>query len=248
MNRLEALGQQLLIDQWNGMKERLEKLGQFAVRPHDGYGIFSLVRKDDRVPAGQLAYAITPVVFQVPERASGAPNMFIVVSGRIYLDEEALRARKVLKTMNFGTEVGYFRHKRVQLVHCYGAHYDFSFDEVGHPIFHAQLRSFTSHSAAVSENYEGVTGELLDHMEGVLRNVRVPTAQMDFFAVVLQIAADHLLSKEASNDQKLVFEELRLLSKAIEGAGNRWPELEQAGGCMRARHWYPDKARLGIAA
>jgi hypothetical protein len=249
MNQIEARGQKLLIEQWNAMKAKLDQLGRPVVRPDDGYRIFSLIEDDPRTPAGQIAYCVDPVVFQVPERASDhASNMFIVVKGRIYLDNNALKNDKVLKTMNFGTEVGYFRFKDNKLNHVYGAHYDFSLNEVGHPVFHGQMRSFNDRCAVVSENYEGIGAESLDYMEKVLRNVRLPTAQMDFFGVVLQIAADHLMNKDSSEEQKGIFEELCELSKEIQGAAHRWLELKEAGSCMRARHWYPDKRRLEAKA
>ncbi len=225
------------------MKSRLEKLGQHVVRPDDGYRIFTVLQNDQRVPPDQIAYAVEPVVFQVPERAAGSLNMYIVVRGRIYLNRAALKGEKSLRTMSFGTEVGYFRLKQDQLNHVYGAHYDFSLNEVGHPIFHGQMRSFNDSCASVSQNYEGISGQSVDFMCNVLRTVRLPTAQMDFFGVVLQIAADHLMSKSASNDQKLAFDELCEISKAIQGAAHRWPEFDRANGCMRARHWYPDKRR-----
>jgi hypothetical protein len=230
------------------MKARLEKLGQHVIRPDDGYRIFTLIENDQRTPVGQVAFTIGPVVFQVPERAAGSLNMYIVVKGRICLDQAALKDEKVLKTMSFGTEVGYFRLKREQLNHVYGAHYDFSLNEVGHPIFHGQMRSFNGSSVSVIQNYDGIAGESLDHMDKVLRSVRLPTAQMDFFSVVLQIAADQLMSESASDDQKLAFDELCELSIAIQGAAHRWSELDRANECMRAHHWYPDKRRTAVQA
>jgi hypothetical protein len=240
MKTIESLGQRLLIAQWNAMKAKLDQLGQYVVRPDDGFRIFRLMENDPRTPAGQIAYWVDPVVFQVPERANDlSNNMFIVVKGRIYLDIGPLKIEKALKTMNFGTEVSYFRFKQEKLNHVYGAHYDFSFNEVGHPVFHSQMRSFNDRSTVVSENYSGIDTESLDHMAMVLRNVRLPTAQMDFFGVVLQIAADHLMNKFSNDDQKRVFEALCDISKDIQGAAHRWSELSEAGSCMRARHWYP---------
>lgn len=248
MNAVESHGLRLLIDQWNAMKAKLEQLGQHFARPDDGYRIFRLMEDDARTPKGQIAYWVDPVVFQVPERAGESPNMYIVVKGRIYIDHDALKADKVLKTMNFGTEVGYFRFKQDKLNHVYGAHYDFSFNEVGHPLFHGQMRSFKDRGAIVSENYDGIDPDPIDHMDKVLRTVRLPTAQMDFFGVVLQIAADHLMNKFSSEDQKRTFEALCEISKRIQGAGHRWSELNAAGSCMRAGHWYPNKNRLEALA
>lgn len=236
------------MDQWNAMKAKLEQLGQHVVRPDDGYRIFKLIDDDPRTPQGQIAYSVDPVVFHVPERASDSLNMYIVVKGRIYVDHDTLKTEKVLKTTNFGTEVGYFRFKQDKLNHVYGAHYDFSYNEVGHPLFHGQMRSFKDRGALVSENYDGIDPEPIDYMEKVLRTVRLPTAQMDFFGVVLQIAADHLMNQFSSGDQIRAFEELCEISKGIQGAAHRWAELNEAGSCMRARHWYPRKRRLEAQA
>jgi hypothetical protein len=238
MNRIELRGQKLLIEQWDRLKEKLGELGPHVVRPDDGYQIFRLMEDDPRVPAGQIAYTVGPVVFQVSERADDPLDMYIAVQGWIHVDHDTLRDESRLKTTNFGTEVGYFRYKRDRLSHVYGAHYDLSYDEVGHPIFHGQMRSFNERGALISANYAGVGEESDDHMARVLKTVRLPTAQMDFFGVVLQIGADHLMSKDSGDDQKKVFGEMREISKLIQGAGHLWPRLNDAGSCMRAQHWY----------
>lgn len=238
MNSIELRGQKLLIEQWNRLKEKLDELGQYVVRPDDGFQIFKLLDDDPRVPVGQIAYAVGPVVFQVPERANDSPNMYIAVQGWFHVDHDTLRDEKRLKTMNFGTEVGYFRYKQDKLNHVYGAHYDLSYDEVGHPIFHGQMRSYNERFTLISANYDGVGEESQDHMSAVLRTVRLPTAQMDFFGVVLQIGADHLISRDSGADQKKVFSDMREISNLIQGAGHRWPRLNDAGSCMRAQHWY----------
>lgn len=238
MNTIESRGQKLLIEQWNLLKDKLSRLGSYVVRPDDGYRIFKLIENDPRIPVGQIAYKVEPVVFQVPERAEDSLDMYIAVQGRIHIDYSTLKDEKRLKTMSFGTEVGYFRFRQDKLNHVYGAHYDFSHDEVGHPIFHGQMHSYNERSTWISANYDGVGEESLDCMAAVLKTVRLPTAQMDFFSVVLQIGADHLMSKDAGDDQQKVFSEMREISKSIQGAGHRWPRLNNACLCMRAQHWY----------
>lgn len=238
MKIIESRGQKLLIEQWDRLQEKLGELGRHLVRPGDGYQIFQLMKDDPRTPAGQIAYTVRPVVFQVPERADDSLDIYIAVQGWVHVDHDTLRDERRLKMTNFGTEVGYFRYRQDRLNHVYGAHYDLSYDEVGHPIFHGQMCSFNERCALISANYSGVGVESDDHMARVLKTVRLPTAQMDFFGVVLQIGADHLMSKDSGDDQKKVFGEMREISKSIQGAGHLWPRLNEAAPCMRAQHWY----------
>ena len=234
MNSIESTARRLLVDQWNNVKAQLDRLSLPDAKPNDGYQIFSLI-EDPKVD-GQIGFDIKPVTFNVPERADASPNMFIVAQGRIYLDQTMVKSN-TLKTVSFATEVGYFRMSKGELHHVYGAHYDFSFDEIGHPIFHGQMRSYNERASWISDAFKLDCGSK-DHMAGILRTVRLPTAQMDFFSLILQICADHLISKDSGDDQKKAFENLRDASSAIQGAGHRWETLVQAPRCMRSQHWY----------
>jgi hypothetical protein len=237
MNAIEQKALKSLVEQWNNVMTHLEKLRLPAARPDDGYRIFSLIEHPK--VAGQIGFEVAPVTFNVPERAYASPDIFIVAKGRIYLDEDALKTQKALKTVNFATEVGYFRKSKTkaELDHIYGAHYDFSFDEIGHPIFHAQMKSYNERACYVTEEFQldCTSNDLIKH---VLRTVRLPIAQMDFFALVLQICADHLMSKDSPPEEIEAFADLRKVSRAIQGAGHLCANLSAAPPCMRSVHWY----------
>lgn len=235
MNSVEIQAKRLLVDQWNNVVTQLGRLNAPDIRPIDGHQIFVLI--DYPKVAGQIAFTVNPVTFNVPERADGSADMYITVKGRIYLDEEAVRTNRKLTTVSFGTEVAYFRMRHRRLNHVYGAHYDFSLNEIGHPIFHAQMKSFVERGQLVSDIFT-LDCESEDQIANVLRTVRVPTAQMDFFALVLQICADHLMSKNSSAEQRDAFEDLRQASYSIQGAGHLWAQLADAPPCMRTQHWY----------
>jgi hypothetical protein len=123
----------------------------------------------------------------------------------------------------------------------FGAHYDFALNEIGHPVFQGQMRSFAEFGAHIREHY-GINDPVEDVVRGVLNRVRVPTAQMDVFSLVIQICADHLLYKEAGPEETDAFKALLRKSKFCKGAGFQVPSLtsDDARTCYRARHWYPE--------
>ncbi len=140
-----------------------------------------------------------------------------------------------------GISVG---HEQAMVSHVYGAHYDFAANELGHPVFHGQMRSYLDFAEVIKSQYglEGV--ELKDMVNGILKTVRLPSAQMDVFSFLLQIVADHLLSGDSSDDDKMRFRELLERSKFIQGLGSQIARLQVAPAnvCYRAVHWYPPHA------
>jgi hypothetical protein len=75
----------------------------------------------------------------------------------------------------------------------------------------------------------------------MLRNVRVPTAQMDVFSLFVELCADHLLYEQSGPEEREAFNSLLHRSAFCRGAALRLPQLatEEARACYRARHWYP---------
>ena len=234
MNRHEQTAQKLLVEQWNAIHTQLGRLSLPAARPNDAYRIFSLI--EDQKVEGQVGFEINPVTFHVPERANQTANLYIVARGRIYLDIAELEHQKV-KTVQFGTEVGYFRKKDKTLEHVFGAHYDLAASEIGHPLFHAQMRSYSERGAVAAEEFQ-LDCTPSDLVKGVLRTIRLPIAQMDFFSLVLQITADHLMSRDSGEEEKQAFAQMRRLNQTMQGAGHLWPSLASAPPCMRSFHWY----------
>lgn len=240
MNKSTTRIQQDLVGQWDEIKEVLGRIApSVMISPPDGWGIF-LPRPVET--DGFAFFDINPVVFNIPERADDQRlDLFVVVRGRLKLEREL--GSKRLDTRGFSTEVAYFRKRGEGLNHVYGAHYDFALNEIGHPAFHAQMKSFASFSSFVNEEFQ-LRDEVVDSVKGILKTVRLPTAQMDFFSFVLQIVADHLIYHASDAEQQAAFGSLLNKSRFLQGAGSQIARLgtEVARNCYRACHWYPQPA------
>ena len=182
-----------------------------------------------------------PAVFKLCEKAGGMPEMYVVLKGWISAQVNGERSTK-LRTTNFGTTVGYFRSKKDRLEHVYGVHYDMDDDGKGHPVFHSQMRPAKDLANQIRIQYQ-VDDEVIDYAKCILRNVRVPTAQMDFFSVFTQLCADHLISNSASNNHPEVvsaFCSLRSACNLLQGVAHRLNYLncKEASDCYRSSHWY----------
>jgi hypothetical protein len=228
-----------LVTQWDHVNAELARLQSTAeVRPENGYDVFQIV---DTGATTVAAFELLPVVFNLPERANHvSPNLFVVIKGRLLFDRKEYSEREILATSAFGTQAAYFRRTPGGLDHVYGAHYDFALDEIGHPVFHGQMRSYVDLAAHVKSQYS-IQGEVSDSVKGVLRNVRVPTAQMDVFSMFIELCADHLLYEKSGPEEKDAFNSLLSRSVFCQGAAFQLPRLatEEARTCYRARHWYP---------
>lgn len=242
----EIRAQKKLVEQWRNARAQLERLQMFEVRPDDDHSRFRLDSTSRGTPV--IRFEVEPTTFLVPERASdlrSSPNLYITVRGRISLNRDAI-AKQEIKTESFATEVAYFRHKGTNQVgrnvfdHIYAAHFDHAVDEIGHPVFHAQMQSYPERIDELQRNY-AVEGDIdNNYLKGILRTVRIPTAQMDFFSFVVQVCADHLIHKDSSPEDIQVFEELRDCTRPIIGVSHLLPELTKAS-CTRGVHWYPGK-------
>ncbi|MFZ6776993.1 hypothetical protein ACO0LD_09160 [Undibacterium sp. Ji83W] len=230
---------QQLVAQWDEVIAALNILKPSAlVKPSDGWEIF---QPDFDSQNGLINFEIKPAVFNLPERADDIKTeLYVVARGRITVSRPATGDKTLLNTHSFATEVGYFRYSGQQLFHVYGAHYDFAHDELGHPAFHAQMKSFCEFSENIFEHFQ-VHCEVVDNVKGVLKTVRLPTAQMDVFSFYLQLCADHLLYKDSGKQERDAFSALLSKSDSMRGAGFKIPRLatEVARSCYRARHWYP---------
>jgi hypothetical protein len=239
MDRETSLMLQRLVAQWDEVNTALSRLNAAAeVRPSDGWSVF---RPLPGPPTNIVEFDFGPAVFNVPERATHvSADLFVAVAGRLAFRRDLFNSEDILATDGFSTRAAYFRQKGNGADHIYGAHYDFALDELGHPVFHSQMRSFSGMWAAVNERY-GTNGTADDHISGILQTVRVPTAQMDVFSFFLQLCADHLLFPDSGPDERAAFNLLLEKSSFIRGAGYQAARLatEAARHCYRARHWYP---------
>ena len=219
----------------HGMKQLNQGMGVRPWSPH------AVIRLDDHVTGGIVKVNCGPVVFNLCERAGGMPEMYVVVKGSICIRGTGLNGDR-LQTMRFGTKVGYFRRKRNRLVHVYGVHYDLDERGDGHPVFHGQLGPAEDFASVVQDQFR-FDGELVDCVGPLLRNVRTPTAQMDFFSVCTQLCADHLMGVNATGTPAQVtaaFDGVRSACGFLQGAACRLSYLNAgtAPGCYRSSHWY----------
>jgi hypothetical protein len=239
MDRIDNQLKRSLVSQWEELKACIARLNNSTdIVPKDGWDVFKHVGSTAAVSNFQL----DPVLFVLPERASATTtDLHIVVEGRISLDRAEFEATGKLRTSNFATQAGYFRLKSNNMVvHVYGAHYDFAENELGHPAFHVQMKSFANYAGIIQAQYDLERIDVVDGMATVLKTVRLPSAQMDAFSLFLQLIADHLLWSQSSEADWTYFTEFVKRSKEIQGAASRIPRLQVAPAihCYRAAHWY----------
>lgn len=131
----------VLMNQWDAVRECIERLNNSAtVSPTDAWKLFQVGHSD----ADVVTFAIGSTLLIFPERANDMlSEMHIVVRGQLTIDKKHFEVEDQIRTIAFKSEAGYFRLKRDgNLQHVFGAHYDLAEDEVGHPAFHVQLKSF----------------------------------------------------------------------------------------------------------
>lgn len=182
-----------------------------------------------------------PAVFHLCERAGGMPNIYVVVEGTICL-KESDSADTTLRTTDFATRVGYFRPIHNRLEHVYGVHYEMDERGDGHPVFHSQMGPLQDFAGAIRKHFR-LELEDDDYVGKMLRNVRIPTAQMDFFSVLTQLCADHLMGLNLSNRDPQItqaFGRVRSACSFMLGAGHRFDHLSigNAMECYRSWRWY----------
>lgn len=224
---------------WDNARGYFEDLGG-EVDPKPATSVF--VQDSSRQhPAGTSAFLIKPVTFVVPERAKYPLDLiYIVAKGRIGI---CSIDATLLKTKDFSTEVAYFRRQNdkdknsMKLDHVYGAHFDYAPGQQGHPLFHAQMNDLDEFKEVVANKYRVPTDNGSNFMASILRNTRLPSAQMDIFSFMLQVAADHLIYEESTSIQMKALQDLASEVSALKGA----PDLLQAitaNQCTRSVHWY----------
>lgn len=229
-----------LIGPWNHVVAAIPKLYSSAdLQPADVNSALGVA--DPQSDPEAVQFELRPVVFKVPEsirKASG--QLFVVVRGRFAFRRDAFENDQELVTQNFATEVGYFARRRDNLAHIFGIHYDFTPNQLGHPAFHAQLKSFIGFATWVKDRY-GFEGEPTDEVTRILRTVRVPSAQMDVFSVFLQVCADHLVHANSSIEERAAFDTLLEHASFCAGAAGQVVRLTttEAAHCYRSRRWYP---------
>lgn len=216
-----------ITDKWRKVVSGLESLGRgSAVHPPNPDSVFSL---EDHSNTGPVRLRVAPVLLKLPERANeAARNLYVVLEGYLAF----IRPTDVetpLATCDFGTRIGYFRHKPAheRLDHVYGAHYDLDTSGSAHPICHAQFASYLHFGQQLVTQFH--LPQATDSVDTVLRTVRTPTAQMDVFSVLRQICADHLVGE---NPGPSVLQTFRAISTDCMVAQPISPGFESS-------RWYP---------
>lgn len=221
---------------WQGILASIARMNPAtSIKPRSAADVF----KPDDVSAAPK-FNIGPVVLNVPERAMDQRSeLYVVVQGWITFGPPLQRGER-RTTLHFGTQVGYFRQKNDSLFQVYGIHYDMDKDLPGHPVFHAQMSTQARLAPAVEQLTKLKFNSEPDLCGGLLRNVRMPTAQMDAFSVITQIGADHLVSHLSGPEVHRAFMKLREACDFFLGAGARISYLNTlpATHCYRSTHWY----------
>ena len=186
-------------------------------------------------------FEIDPIVLNIKENPNKSQRkLFVVVRGKISLNLVS-QSEDFLTTREFSTEVGYFRETSTGgLEHVLGMHFDLSVDEVGHPVFHSQFQSYSKFSEYVYRHIQKQK-EPLDHVDKLLKRVRIPTPQMDVLSLFIQVCADHFISIRSAQEVHARFEDLLKTNNKLVGAAWRSEKLksQQAAKCFRSGHWYP---------
>jgi hypothetical protein len=230
---------QRVYEAWSNAGLEMRRMSGFVnIKPEKPADVFRLVGADE---AMGVKIDILPVVFNLPERrSSGKPNLYVVVKGWLIFEGPDYKQVPLL-TKEFGTEIAYFRSKGKALHHVYGAHYDMDEVLLGHPVFHAQMKSMAAMSHVAIDRFNlGSDVSTDDAISGVLGTVRTPSSQMDLFSVMIQLSADHLLGKGAGPVELEAFSNLRKSCDFLRGAAHRMDFMnhEAAAKCYRATHWY----------
>jgi hypothetical protein len=238
MNRDAWRVQQRVDAAWQAVVSGMQTMYPASVvRPAQLVEAFEL---DNSVDDSEVKFNIKPIVFNVPERATRQDaNLYVAITGWLSFEGPDFQTLP-MKTKSFGTEVAYFRSKVGALEHVYGAHYDLDEQRAGHPVFHAQVSPKVAMVSSVNDRFGKDFQNVEDLVGRVLGNVRTPSAQMDVFAVMLQICADHLIHSGSPPNVIEAFNKMRAACEFFIGAAYRIPTLNQlpATQCYRSMHWY----------
>lgn len=225
---------------WDTKAREMKIMQQSAlVRPVSAQEVIQIDESDESVTKLRCG----PAVFMLSEKAGNPPKLFVVVDGSICI--ETTQSSDVFQTKWFRTKVGYFRKKpNNHLVHVYGVHYDMDQSRYGHPVFHAQMGPAHDLASAIKRRFQLNLTVEEDHVSRILRNVRTPPAQMDFFSVFTQLCADHLISEhtpiQTDDPVRIAFSNVQSACRKIRGAAHELPQLSKppATDCYRSSHWY----------
>ena len=215
----------------NGCTGRLEEFGQPEVGAD---GLYTVTTRFLGIPGKAIA----------PDKKARRIITVLLV-GKVGLEING----KSLKTAAYNTEALYCDHKAAtpkQLSVVHGFHFDYEDSAPqAHPIFHAHydLSASSSWYTDIDRRLEienmSVIKERREH-----RAIRIPTAPMDIFSVVLMIVAGHWIRSTDPNATKSFSD---LLSKTedyipavdLSRHKNLYKNQLLGAGVMLSHAWYP---------
>ena len=221
---------------WGFIKGNLRRIDRTVPLRHQE-DIVVLKESNDKT----ATFKFGPLVLHLPEKPSlnSRAKVYVVIKGNLTLEHSG--RSDLLRTRHYQTQIGYFREQQGYLNHIFGAHYDLD-PKLAHPIFHAQISTQANFADNVSENFTNIQGlhEDGDRVNGLLGNVRVPTSQMDFFAVLLQVISDHLVNEKSSPNAKELYLKLCKNCRPFASFGLNHKGLNESreAQCFRSTYWY----------
>ena len=190
-----------------------------------------------------------PLCMRVKEKAAARiTKLYIAIEGRVDFATVGGEQRAI----TFASSAAYFREspKGDELEHVYAMHYDHvPTDEgrvdFGHPTYHCQTKAMDAKRSIVNDAYHTRFAQIsadMNWMRGLLTNVRMPTAYMDPFCVILQVLGDHVVNDASAASHKKRFQRSKAAVRKIRSTIEAASMLEDvvAAKCFRGAHWYPD--------
>ena len=218
---------------WVELQAKVKAMGaSCAVRPNQAGDVFQYADGDP------IVVTIQPVTFLLKEKPySVQPELYVVVEGSISfkLDNE-----RKFRAVRSHTRVGYFLRSHGTLSHVYGVHYDFDDKLIAHPVFHSQMAPMMDLSENINTAWKEKFTVTSNHVQHLLANVRIPTAQMDAFSVFLQLCSDHLVNSKSVKVQTSAYQAAIKACSFYQSAYADIPRLHAAVDqkCFRPQHWY----------
>jgi hypothetical protein len=245
MNALESEALRRMQSLWAQTASHLMSLNSSLGLSHKtGEDVFEL--DEDKDFREDICFIVRPVSLKLPEKATKPHNLslFVILQGRVTIDRQQFKDnKKLLQVKSFSTEVAYFRKHSSELRHVFGAHFDTAPTHMGHPAYHGQMKSYYEWYDLYKEGSRVLPAHctVVDGLEGILSNVRIPSAHMDIFSYILQLGADHLVTAKSSREELRTFEKLRTTSLSLKGNAHLLAQFSSAAAttCMRSPHWYP---------
>lgn len=231
-SNLPAL-KRLIEKAWLDFQANIKIMGTgCAVRPNQAGDIFKYIDGD------VIEVEIRPITFFLKEKPVHArPTMYVVVQGLIYFRPVGDGTFRAVESK---TRVGYFLKRGEQLEHVYGVHHDFDATHIAHPVFHSQMAPMQEFLDNINESWKERYEHVVNHVQKVLTNVRIPSAQMDAFAVFLQLCSDHLVYAGSVKTQIAAYKSVLKSVGFFRGAYPEIPRLQPVieQNCLRPHHWY----------